>query len=70
MYAILTDEVKANFAANREYWKQFERSVTQKASNSVYETFLKSNGQELGLKSSGACVNLLTHYYYEIELGA
>ena len=39
--------------------------MAQKASNTVYDSFLKSNGQELGMQSYGACVNLLVHYYID-----
>jgi hypothetical protein len=35
-----------------------------KVSNSAYESFLQGNGQTLGLKSYGACVDLLVNYYY------
>ena len=45
-----------------EYWKQFETPV-QTVSNAVYEGFLQSYDQELGLKSYGACVDLLVNYY-------
>ena len=41
----------------------------QKASNTVYEGFLQSYDQELGLKSYGACVDLLVNYYYEAGQG-
>ena len=41
----------------------------QEASNTVYEGFLHSYDQELGLKSYGACVDLLVNYYYEAGQG-
>ena len=34
-----------------------------KASDAVYEGFLYSYGQTLGLKSYGACVDMLVAYY-------
>ena len=58
----LNDAVRADFAARREYWAQFETKV-QTVSNKVYEGFLKSYDQKLGLKSYGACVDLLVNYY-------
>ena len=67
-YGSLCDAVKRDFAANRLYWQQFETPV-QKASNTVYEGFLQSYDQELGLKSYGACVDLLVNYYYEAGQG-
>ena len=67
VYGSLCEDVKRDFAANRLYWQQFETPV-QKASNTVYEGFLQSYDQELGLKSYGACVDLLVNYYYADSL--
>ena len=69
VYGSLCEAVKRDFAANRIYWQQFETPV-QKASNTVYEGFLQSYDQEMGLKSYGACVDLLVNYYYEAGQGA
>lgn len=63
IYLSLNESVKRDFAANRLYWKQFETPV-QKASNTVYEGFLHSYDQDLGLKSYGACVDLLVNYFF------
>ncbi|MBR5094601.1 MAG: DUF3810 domain-containing protein [Oscillospiraceae bacterium] len=65
----LSDDVRRDFAAERAYWKQFETPV-QEVSNTVYENFLYSYDQDLGLKSYGACVDLLVNYYYETALAA
>ena len=59
----LNDQVKADLNANNNYWAQFEKTVTKKASNQVYGDFLAGNGQTLRLKSYGACVDLLVNYY-------
>ena len=64
IYNSLSEEVLRDFAARRAYWRQFETPV-QTASNTVYESFLYSYDQTLGLKSYGACVDLLVNYYYE-----
>lgn len=64
IYLTLNEDVRRDFAANREYWAQFETPV-QKVSNTVYEGFLHSYDQTMGLKSYGACVDLLVNYYYE-----
>ena len=64
IYLTLNEDVRHDFAANREYWAQFETPV-QKVSNTVYEGFLYSYDQSMGLKSYGACVDLLVNYYYE-----
>ena len=57
--------MRADFKAQSAYWDEFRDSAAQKASNTVYDSFLKSNGQELGMQSYGACVNLLVHYYID-----
>ncbi|MBQ6273320.1 MAG: DUF3810 domain-containing protein [Oscillospiraceae bacterium] len=62
IYQSLNEDVRRDFDANREYWKQFETPARQ-VSNTVYEGFLQSYDQELGLKSYGACVDLLVNYY-------
>lgn len=63
-YQSLSDTVKADVQANNAYWKQFEGPVREK-SDVVYEEFLHSYDQELGLQSYGACVDLLVEYYKE-----
>lgn len=65
IYYSLSDTVSADFKAQSAYWDEFRDSAAQKASNTVYDSFLKSNGQELGMQSYGACVNLLVHYYID-----
>ena len=60
----LDDGVKADISNNRAYWQQFETPV-QTVSNGIYEGFLQSYSQELGLRSYGACVDLLVNYYIE-----
>ena len=63
IYRSLNNDVLRDFAANRAYWQRFETAV-QTVSNTVYEGFLHSYDQHLGLKSYGACVDLLVNYYY------
>lgn len=58
----LSDNVQKDFEQNSLYWEQFETPV-QTVSNTVYEGFLKSYDQSLGLRSYGACVDLLVNYY-------
>ena len=65
IYYSLSDTVRADFKAQSAYWDEFRDSAAQKASNTVYDSFLKSNGQELGMQSYGACVNMLVHYYID-----
>ena len=60
----LDERILKDFAANRAYWAKYETPV-QNISNAVYEEFLYSYDQKLGLRSYGACVDLLVHYYLE-----
>ena len=62
VYAGLHDGVKADLLANNAYWAQFETPV-QAVTNGVYEGFLQSYEQTLGMRSYGACVDLLVNYY-------
>ncbi len=58
----LNDDVKRDLAAVRAYWQRYDTPL-QSVSNTVYEGFLYSYDQNLGLKSYGACVDLLVCYY-------
>lgn len=64
VYDLLCPEILADLRANSEYWAQFDTPV-QAVSNTVYDGFLRSYDQEMGLKSYGACVDLLVNYYYD-----
>lgn len=61
----LCPAVRLDFARDSAYWEQFDSPV-QQLSNTIYESFLQSYDQTLGLKSYGACVDLLVNYYYPI----
>lgn len=65
----LGEYVLLDFAENRLYWEKFE-GPAQSTMNKVYEGFLQSYDQKLGLKSYGACVDLLVNYYYDEALKA
>ena len=62
IYKSLSREVRLDMALNNAYWQQFETPV-QTVSNTVHEGLLQSYDQELGLKSYGACVDLLVCHY-------
>lgn len=68
IYRGLKPEIINDFERSRSYWAQFETPV-QTVSNTVYEGFLESYSQSLGLRSYGACVDLLVNYYYDEALG-
>jgi hypothetical protein len=62
VYSSLSEEVRADLSANNAYWDQFETPVST-VSDTVYTGFLQSYGQTQGLKTYGACVDLLVAYY-------
>ena len=64
----LDENVVRDLLSRRAYWAQFD-TPAQTVSNTVYEGFLHSYDQTLGLKSYGACVDLLVNYFYEASLG-
>ncbi len=57
-----TPEITADWEENYEYWQGFQSPVEEVAKE-VYDGFLKSNDQELGIRSYGACVDLLVAYF-------
>ena len=62
IYTSLSEPVRADLRSVGEYWAKFETKVGD-ATEAVYSGFLESQGQELGIKSYGACVDLLVAYY-------
>ena len=63
-----TPELSRDWNENSAYWAQLE-SKLEDAAEQVYDTYLKSNDQELGINSYGACVDLLVAYYGPRILG-
>lgn len=57
-----TPELALDWHDNNAYWSALESPV-EEAAGDVYDTFLKSNDQKLGIRSYGACVDLLVNYY-------
>lgn len=68
VYNSLNEQVRADLDDNNRYWERFETPVSE-VSDSVYTGFLQSYGQSLGLRSYGACVDLLVAYYYDEAAG-
>ncbi len=58
----LPDSVRTDLWTNNAYWAQFQESGIKKASNAVYDRFLKSYGVEEGMRSYGMVVDLLVAY--------
>lgn len=63
VYHSLPSTVLADLDENNAYWAQFRNSAVKKASNSVYDKFLKGYGETAGLQSYGTVVDLLVAYY-------
>ena len=57
-----TRELAVDWNDNNAYWAALESPV-EDAAGQAYDTFLKGNGQELGMRSYGACVDLLVAYF-------
>ena len=57
-----TPEMAADWNANNAYWAELSSPVEETAEQ-VYDSFLKGNDQELGIRSYGACVDLLVAYF-------
>lgn len=55
-------ELSVDWRDNSEYWRALESPVEDKAQD-IYDGFLKGNDQELGIRSYGACVDLLVNYF-------
>ena len=61
-----TDELRKDWNDNYEYWQALESPTQEKANevmDEVYDGYLKSQGQALGLMSYDACVDLLVNYF-------
>ncbi len=62
VYGSLNEQVLADLDANNAYWAAYEEKGTD-AAGTVYEVFLQTQGQSLGMQSYGACVDLLVADY-------
>ena len=58
----LPETVRADLRADAAYWSQFQGPVSQ-ASESVYDVFLKTNGDANGVRSYGMVTDLLVTYF-------
>lgn len=57
-----TFELATDWDDNNAYWAALD-SPAEDVAGDVYDTFLKHNDQELGIRSYGACVDLLVNYF-------
>ena len=70
VYYSLSEPVHLDLADRNAYWAAYEDTAVAAASESVYTGFLQSHGQTLGMRSYGACVDLLVAYYKETACSA
>lgn len=61
-YRTLCETARADLAENNAYWAAWE-GPAREAGETVYTAFLQSYGQDMGMKSYGACVDLLVQEY-------
>ena len=64
-FAALPAGAQADMRANNAYWKQWEGPVKE-TGEKVYTAFLQGYGQDLGMRSYGACVDLLVEEFYPL----
>lgn len=57
-----TPQLSQDWQENNQYWAALASPV-EEAAEQAYDSFLKSNDQELGIRSYGACVDLLVAYF-------
>ena len=60
--AELPAAARADFDLNNAYWASWEGPIRE-VGETVYDAFLHSYGQELGMQSYGACVDLLVEEF-------
>jgi hypothetical protein len=64
----LCDEVRRDWSDNSAYWESMRTDTgVGVIANAVYDRYLKANGQPLGVKSYGACVDLLVEWHTELN---
>ena len=61
-YRILCETARADLAENNAYWDSWKGPVAD-TGEKVYTAFLQNYGQSLGMKSYGACVDLLVQEF-------
>ncbi len=58
VYESLNEDVRQDLSDHNAYWDRYETPVAE-ASDRIYEGFLKTYGDDRGMKSYDACVDLL-----------
>ena len=65
VYSTLNGLVITDLVDNNEYWEQFKDTAASEVSEKVYEGFLRTYGDDRGMASYGACVDLLVLWYLD-----
>ena len=55
--------INRDFAANSEYWKQYDNTPVSNTTDAINDSYLKANDQEDGVQSYGRMVDLLLAEY-------
>lgn len=64
--AAFSPELITDWNDNNAYWAALD-SKAEEVAEGVYDSFLKENDQQLGMRSYGACVDLLVEWQLRIE---
>ena len=64
LYQLLDEEVRADLAANREFWARFDGPVAELQTR-VNDAYLRANAQPEGVRSYGMMVDLMIAYVLE-----
>jgi hypothetical protein len=67
VWDVLAEPVQADIRQNNTYWQSMESPVTG-AAEQVYDAYLVGNGQTMGVRSYGACVDLIVEYFSAVPL--
>ena len=68
VYRSLNEDVRRDLNVHNAYWDRFETRAAE-VSDKVYEVFLETYGDDRGMKSYDACVDLLVAYYLPAAAG-
>ena len=64
VYGALNEDVRRDLDDHNAYWRRYDTPVAE-ASDKVYEGLLKTYGEDRGMKSYDACVDLLTLWFLD-----
>ena len=65
VYDTLNADARRDLGVHNAYWAQYKDNTATEVSDQIYETFLHTYGDDRGMRSYDACVDLLTVYYLD-----